>query len=87
MQIKAIYYSSHFEKAFKKLPKKVQKQADIKVKDFRVDYFNPLLKTHKLKGALKDYWSFSINHSYRILFEFIDDDEVGLIDIGTHSIY
>jgi len=87
MKIKNIYYSSHFAKAFKVLPSKIKKQAIEKEKIFREDCFDKRLKTHKLKGKFENYWSFSINYSYRILFEFSDKDEVGFIDVGTHSIY
>ena len=87
MKIKNIYYSSHFERAFKMLPSKIKKQAIEKEKIFREDCFDKRLKTHKLKGRFENYWSFSINYSYRILFEFSDKDEVGFIDVGTHSIY
>ncbi len=87
MKIKNIYYSSHFEKAFKALPLNVRKQAIEKEKIFQENCFDKRLKTHKLKGRLENYWSFSINYSYRILFEFSDENEVGFIDVGTHSIY
>jgi len=87
MKIKNIYYSSHFEKAFKALPSGVGGQAIEKEKIFREDCFDKRLKTHKLKGELGNYWAFSINYSYRILFEFSGKDEVGFIDVGTHSIY
>lgn len=87
MKIKNIYYSSHFAKAFQALPSKIKKQAIEKEKIFRENCFDACLKTHKLKGKLENYWAFSINYSYRILFEFSDKDEVGFIDIGTHSIY
>lgn len=87
MTIKRITYSSHFAKAFKALPERIKGQAIQKEKMFRGDCFDRRLKTQKLKGSLKEYWSFSINYSYRILFEFKEDGEVGLIDVGTHSIY
>jgi mRNA-degrading endonuclease YafQ of YafQ-DinJ toxin-antitoxin module len=87
MKIKKITYSSHFAKAFKALPEKIKNQAIQKENIFRANCFDTRLKSHKLKGKLKEYWSFSINYSYRILFEFGDDGEVGFIDIGTHSIY
>jgi mRNA-degrading endonuclease YafQ of YafQ-DinJ toxin-antitoxin module len=87
MKIKNIYYSSHFEKAFKALPSGIKKLAIEKEKIFRKDCFDKCLKTHKLKGKFENYWSFSINYSCRILFEFSDKDEVGFIDVGTYSIY
>ena len=87
MKVNKITYSSHFAKAFKSLPEKIKELAIQKEKIFRADCFDSRLKTHKLKGKLKPYWSFSINYSYRILFEFQTDGEVSFIDVGTHSIY
>lgn len=87
MEIKEIYYSSHFAKSFKRLPLNIKKQALKKEAIFKKDCFNQSLKTHKLKGELNSYWAFSINNSYRILFEFTKDNKIGFIDIGTHSIY
>lgn len=87
MQIKNIYYSAHFAKAFGALPLKIKKQAIEREIIFREECFDKRLKTHRLKGKLQNYWAFSINHSYRILFEFIEGNEVGFIDVGTHSIY
>ena len=87
MKVKKIVYSSHFAKAFGSLPEKIKKQAIQRERIFREDCFDARLKTHKLKGTLKENWSFSINYSYRILFEFQEDGVVGLIDVGTHSIY
>lgn len=43
------------------------------------------LRTHKLNGELKGSWAFNINNNYRIVFEFIDNNTVLLIDIGTHN--
>ncbi len=87
MKVQKITYSSHFAKAFQALPEKIKKQAIQREQIFREDCFDARLKTHKLKGSLKEHWSFSINHSYRILFEFQEDGMVGFIDVGTHSIY
>ncbi len=87
MKIKNIYYSSYFEKSFKALPLDVKKRAIKKETIFRENCFDKHLKTHKLKGKFENYWAFSISYSYRILFEFNDKNEVGFIDVGTHSIY
>ena len=56
-------------------------------KIFKNNCFDPRLKTHKLGGKQKKYWSFSITHSYRVLFEFLGKGRVGFIDIGDHDIY
>lgn len=44
------------------------------------------LRLRKLQGQLSDLSSVSINMSYRILLNFIvQDDEIILIDIGDHD--
>jgi mRNA interferase YafQ len=43
------------------------------------------LRTHKLSGKLSGQWAFSIDDDYRVIFEFIDQDNVLLIDFGTHD--
>lgn len=82
-----IHITSEFEKSFYKLPVYIQKLAEKKDKWFRKDAFDLRLHTHKLKGELENYWSYYINRQYRILFRFINDNEVIYYDIGTHDIY
>lgn len=86
-KIAKIHYSSCFEKAFKKLPKQQQKIAVSKERIFRDNAIDLRLKTHRLHGRLKDHWSFSISHKYRILFVFVKSDEVLFLDVGGHAIY
>jgi mRNA-degrading endonuclease YafQ of YafQ-DinJ toxin-antitoxin module len=87
VKIDKILYSSRFEKSFRDLTKSVKKQALQKEAIFRAECFDPRLKTHKLQGKLQNHWSFSINHSHRILFEFLEGATVLFKDIGSHSIY
>lgn len=82
-----ISYSSKFEREYHKLPLSVKKIAEKKEKIFRINPFDSRLKTHKLKGRLKDFWSFSIDDKYRIIFEFIGKHEVWFHSTGTHAIY
>lgn len=49
---------------------------------------HPSLRLHKLKGRLNHYQSVSINLQYRILIDFIiQDNKIILIDIGGHNLY
>ena len=82
-----ILKSKDFEKSFAKLPKNIQMLAVKKIALFQSEPFNLCLKTHKLKGELQDFYSFSVNYQYRVLFEFLNKNEVLLFDIGTHRIY
>lgn len=81
-----IYYHPQFFKSYKLLDKNIKRKAEIKEKIFRKNPFNSSLKTHKLKGKLKNQWSFSVDNQYRIIFEF-DNSDVIFLDIGTHKIY
>lgn len=58
-----------------------------KEKIFRKNPHDPRLKTHKLSGRLKDYWAFSVNYKYRIIFSFMEKNEARFYVIGTHEIY
>lgn len=82
-----IYPTSQFKKSFKKLPKPIQKKSEIKDELFRKDSFAPALQTHKLKGRLENYWAYSVDRSYRVLFRFKSRNEVIYFNIGTHEIY
>lgn len=82
-----IYYSRKFAKEYKRLPKKVKNAAEEKERIFRRDPFDYRLKTHRLSGKLKEYYSFSIDYHYRIIFEFVGKDIVWFHSVGTHSIY
>jgi len=46
--------------------------------------FNPELKTHKLSGSLKEFWSCSVTYQIRIRFKIVDDI-IELIDTGKHD--
>lgn len=82
-----IYYSSKFEREYKKLSNKIKKLTEEREAIFRKNPFDPKLNTHKLHGRLKEYWVFSISDKYRIVFEFAEKDVVWFHSIGDHSIY
>ena len=85
--IEKIYISSEFKKSFRKLSIQIQVLAEKKDPWFRKNAFDARLRTHKLRGELEGYWSYSINYQHRILFRFINDNEVIYYDIGAHDIY
>lgn len=85
--IQRIELTEKFKKSFRKLPVPIRLQFAKRRLVFCQDPFSATLRTHKLKGKLKDFWSFSVNHSYRIVFQFVKKDEVVFHDIGDHGIY
>ncbi|KKQ23731.1 MAG: Plasmid stabilization system [Candidatus Roizmanbacteria bacterium GW2011_GWC2_37_13] len=82
-----IYYSSKFEKEYRRLPIKIKLLAEKKEKIFRENPFDSQLKIHKLKGKLSEFYAFSIDIHYRIIFEFADTNIVWFHSVGTHAIY
>lgn len=87
MPINKIYPTAHFIKAYKSLHEEIKVRSKHREKIFKANPFDSRLKTHRLKGKLKDYWSYSVDYQYRILFRFIDNETVLYHDIGTHDIY
>jgi len=43
------------------------------------------LKTHKLSGKLKGLWAFVVEYDCRVVFQFLEEGDVLLIDIGKHD--
>ena len=78
---------SRFQRAFAKLPVNLQQITVRRVALFAANPFDPRLRTHKLKGNLKAYWSFSVTASHRILVTFPHESVAILHDVGTHDIY
>lgn len=81
-----IKYSPTFFKGLKKFPKNQLKFLDRKEKIFLENPFDPRLKTHKLKGELSEFYSFSVSYHWRIIFHF-ESDTVIFDAIGTHEVY
>ena len=51
---------------------------------FVADPQDPLVRTHKLKGDLADYWAFSVDRNLRVLFRW-DGDIAVLLTLGSHD--
>jgi mRNA-degrading endonuclease YafQ of YafQ-DinJ toxin-antitoxin module len=51
---------------------------------FATDPQDPLLRTHKLKGDLADYWAFSVDDDLLVLFRW-DGDVCFLVSLGSHD--
>jgi addiction module RelE/StbE family toxin len=82
-----IEYSRGFLKSLEKLPKIIQEKAQRKDNIFRENISHFSLRTHKLKGKLKNYYSYSVDKNHRVLFRFENKNKVIYFDIGTHNIY
>lgn len=77
-------YQHKERKFFKKHADLVDKYAEVLTK-LKADPFDSSLKTHKLKGELKEFYSCSLTYDYRIICIFLMQDEaIILVDIGNH---
>lgn len=87
MKIVRSHTTPQFEDDFLGLPGKFKSKAERKIQLFEADCFNRILETHKLHGVLKEFWSFSIDRTHRLIFRFLPDQEAMYYRIGTHRIY
>jgi len=82
-----IKYKPSFLREFKKLPVDIQEEAKEKILMFQDEVNHQRLKVHKLQGKLKDFYSFSITYSHRMVFMYEADGSIVLITVGTHDVY
>ena len=82
-----IAYTPQFLRMFRKLEKTLQKEAIEKIELFEKDSTHLQLKAHKLKGKLKNRYSFSVNFQTRIVYTSISRTEVAFLAIGDHDVY
>jgi addiction module RelE/StbE family toxin len=87
-----MYYlkvSKNFEKKLKKFIKKNPALKPIlkeKLKILQENPFDPRLKTHKLSGPLKDFYSFWLTYEYRIVIKIYPREKsIEFYAIGTHD--
>ena len=88
MSYKLLITKSYIKKAtkfFKRHPD-VLKRYSKTMEILEVNPQHPSLRLHKLQGRLGEYHSISINLEYRVVIDFIiQDEEIIPIDIGTHD--
>ncbi|MBI4256873.1 type II toxin-antitoxin system YoeB family toxin [Candidatus Uhrbacteria bacterium] len=82
-----VLYTPHFKRDAKRLPVSIRKLVEERLSLFKKDPFDPSLKTHKLEGALREYWAFSIDYRHRVLWTFEGKSTAVLHAIGNHCVY
>ena len=81
-----IKFSKTFVKQRNKASKKIQQALNKKIEIFIEDDRNPILRIHKLRGLLKDYYSMNITGDWRVVFKVISKNEIVIfLMFGTHS--
>jgi len=82
---KTDFYSKKERKFFKKHPNLINKYGEILVQ-LESNPFEKSLKMHTLKGSLNDFHACSLTYEVRIVcIILIQDNEITLVDIGTHD--
>jgi len=81
--------SRNFEKKLKKFIKRnpfLKPVLKEKLQILQENPFDPRLKTHKLSGLLKDFYSFWLTYEYRIVIKIYQKEKViEFYAIGTHE--
>jgi mRNA interferase YafQ len=76
--------SSRFLRKAKKLRDPQASMLRAALRRFAADPQDPLLRTHKLKGDLKDYRAFSVDDELRAVFRW-EGEEAFLVNLGSHD--
>jgi mRNA-degrading endonuclease YafQ of YafQ-DinJ toxin-antitoxin module len=71
----------------RKLERPLQEEVVEKIELFESDPTHSQLKVHKLKGKLKNRYSFSVNYQTRIIYRQLSRSEVAFLAIGDHDVY
>ncbi len=83
-----IFYTSKFIRSFDNLSERLKEDAVHAISSFQDPKNHQRLRVHSLKGKLRGNWSFSVNYSYRIVFEFNKSKSSAILHaIGTHAVY
>jgi len=75
-----IVYHSHFLKSARKLPQAQRLKLSTLIEHLQKNPYNPLLHTKHLSSPLLGLLSFRITRDWRVIFRFIDESTVQLID-------
>jgi mRNA interferase YafQ len=76
--------STRFLRRAKKLPEPQATMLRAVLRRFASDPRDPLLRLHKLRGDLRDYWAFSVDEDLRVLFRW-DGETAFLVNLGSHD--
>ena len=82
-----VVHAARFLKSLKRLPWRIQEKIAERHDIFTQNPFDPRLDTHKLHGRFKEFWAYSVDHRYRVIFIFKNPHTVIYYDTGLHPIY
>jgi addiction module RelE/StbE family toxin len=85
--MRKIITTKTFDKSFLKISRRnntLQQEIIDCIKLLSQDINDIKLKTHKLSGNLKHFYSARVNFSIRIIFKY-DDESISLETVGSHD--
>jgi mRNA-degrading endonuclease YafQ of YafQ-DinJ toxin-antitoxin module len=82
-----ISITPNFQRQFSKQEEDLKEEILEKLELLKDKLNHQTLKVHKLKGKLSGRYSFSVNYRIRIIFNFLDKDEIILLAVGDHDVY
>ncbi|MDP3785250.1 MAG: hypothetical protein Q8R12_04265 [bacterium] len=74
-----------FDASFIRLPRSIQRKAVKKIEIFQENPFYPTLRAEKINPPHLNLWTFRIDQAYRILFRFLDFENVLFILADHHK--
>lgn len=77
--------AKQFQKQYKKLPIKIQKQFVTRLKLYLENKNHSLLRVHSLKGTYSGLWSFNVTADIRAVFDDSYEGVLILVAIGSYS--
>lgn len=79
-----VIYSKKFQREYKKLPPKLQKQFKQRRNLFLANAFDLILNNHPLHDPYTDCRSINVTGDYRAIFYIENQNVIHFIAIGTH---
>ena len=80
-----IIFQKSFEKQYKKLPKKIREQFNMRLALFLNDQQDSLLNVHMLKGEHEGLLSLNVTGDIRAVFDTQHKNIIIFVAIGSHS--
>jgi addiction module RelE/StbE family toxin len=91
--MRTLVWTPTFERAYRRVVRyqpELRSGVERALQKLAEDPFHPGLHSHKLKGELAGAWACTVDYDYRILFDFVTNQETGekeilLLTMGTHE--
>jgi len=79
-----LVFHKDFKKKYQKLPPKIVKKLDDRLRIFKEDEFDPVLNNHALKGKWLGYRSINVTGDIRVIFK-RETESALFVAIDNHS--